>query len=125
MYQMKYVDGLNYLDQLKDYVETSVLHKENMQLTTIIQKAENFEKVEEIEHAVQMEDPLSHTEKLIDISDANIDANIDVNIDAKIDENIDVNFDENIDKNLEEIEESEDFDLIEIVKDEISDKGEI
>ena len=55
---MKYVDGLNYLDQLKDYVQTSLSIKHN----TIAHKVEQSEDVE------QMGDPLSINEKVEEIN---------------------------------------------------------
>ena len=73
---MKYVDGLHHLDQLKDYVQTSL---------SIVQK------VEQSEHVEQMGDPLSMNEKV---------------------------------EKMEADEESNEFDLLDIVKSEIDDEGE-
>ena len=50
---MKYVEGLNYLDQLKDYVQTSLSIRQNVQHTTVIQKVEQSNGIlhrEEIEN---------------------------------------------------------------------------
>ena len=54
---MNFVDVLNYLDQLKDYVQTSLSTRENVQQqTTIVQKVEQFDHFEgEDEHSEDIE----------------------------------------------------------------------
>ena len=54
---MKYVDGLNYLDQLKEYVQTSLSIRQNVQLTPLAHKVEQVE--EKNEDVDQIEDPFS------------------------------------------------------------------
>ena len=56
MIQKKYVDGLNYLDQLKDYIQTSLSSRQN------VQKVEHIEDDEHSENIEHMADPLSFSE---------------------------------------------------------------
>ena len=81
---MEYADGLNYLDQLKDYVESSLSVRQNVQ------------KVEQTEN--KMEDSLAFKVEGIE-NDENMEAF--------------------------ELEGNEEFDLFDIVKQEISDEGRI
>ena len=55
---MNYIESLNHLDQLKDYVQTSLSSRQNVQQTTIIQKVEHFEQDEGSEQSevVQQKD---------------------------------------------------------------------
>ena len=41
--QIKYVDGLKYLDQLKDYIQASFLIKQDIKPTSLAQKTHNNE----------------------------------------------------------------------------------
>ena len=59
---MKYVDGLNYLDELKDYVQTFLSSRQNVHQTAIVQKVEHIENDEHSENTEHMADPLSFSE---------------------------------------------------------------
>ena len=49
MIQKKYVDGLNYLDQLKDYVQTSLSSRQNVQQTVQeVEQSEALDKSEQV-----------------------------------------------------------------------------
>ena len=61
---MKYIDGLTYLDQMKDYVHTSLSSRQNVQQATIIHK------VEQSENDDRIGDPL---EMMEEIEDGNIE----------------------------------------------------
>ena len=63
---MKYIDGLNCLDQLKDYVQTSLSSRQNIQQSSIEQK------IEENEDEEQIEDPLMFREIVEEIKSEEI-----------------------------------------------------
>jgi len=57
--KMKYLDGLNYLDQLKDYVETSLSMRQNVIESSVIQKVEQ-EESENKGHFLESQDDSSN-----------------------------------------------------------------
>ena len=63
---MKYIDDLNCLDQLKDYVQTSLSSRQNIQQSSIEQK------IEENEDVGQIEDPLMFREIVEEIKSEEI-----------------------------------------------------
>ena len=77
---MKYIDGLNCLDQLKDYVQTSLSSRQNVQQSLIEQKIEENEDVE------QIEDPLMFREIVEEIKSEEITKEV------KASEDLDLNF---------------------------------
>ena len=108
---MKYVDGLNYLDQLKDYVETSLSSKQNVQ-AVIVQKVEPRDYTEDCEYSKQSRDPLSQEEKEKSGEATEI---VEQTICVEI-KNEEI---------MEEVEPSaESTDLIDEVKEEITNEGE-
>ena len=108
---MKYVDGLNYLDQLKDYVQTSLSSKQNVQ-AVIVQKIEPRDYLEDCEYSEQNRDPLSQEEKEKSSEATEI---VEQTIDVEIKK----------EEIMEEVEPSaESTDLIDEVKEEITNEGE-
>ena len=108
---MKYVDGLNYLDQLKDYVQTSLSSKQNVQ-AVIVQKAEQRDYVKDCEYSEQNRDPLSQEEEEKSGEATEI---VEQTIDVEIKK----------EEVMEEVEPSaESTDLIDEVKEEITNEGE-
>ena len=63
---MNYIESLNHLDQLKDYVQTSLSSRQNVQQSSIEQKIEENEDVE------QIEDPLMFREIVEEIKSEEI-----------------------------------------------------
>ena len=106
---MKYVDGLNYLDQLKDYVQTSLSSKQNVE-TIKVEKRDYIIYTEEVVHSEQNRDPLSLNEK-----EKHGEAD---NIVEETDEEI------NNDENIEEVEPGAELDLISIHKEDITIQGD-
>ena len=97
---MNYIESLNHLDQLKDYVQTSLSSRQNVQQITIVQRDELFEQdecSEQSEDVQQIEDPLSLKEEL--------------------EENKSV-------EKMEGVSTAGMYDLIEIFKEEASDEGD-
>ena len=112
MIQIVYVDGLNYLDQLKDYVQTSLSSKQNVQ-AVIVQKVEQRDYVKDCEYSEQYRDPLSLDEKE---KSGEANKTVEQTIVVKI-KNEEI---------MEEVEPSaESTDLIDEVKEEITNEGTI
>ena len=97
---MNYIESLNHLDQLKDYVQTSLSSRQNVQQTTIVEKDEHLEQdegSEQSEVVQQTEDPLSLNEELEEKKSVD---------------------------NIEAVSTAKMFDLTDIFKEEGSDEGD-
>ena len=112
---MKYFDGLNYLDQLKDYVQTSISSRQNVHQTAIVQKIEHIEQIDEQgENTEHLADPLSFSEIGDQSSDSGKLGELP-NMNEKVDEF----------KNEYKDEPSVDLDLIDVIKEEMINEGDI
>ena len=65
---MKYVDGLSYLDHLKDYVETSISNRQNFKQTSSVQGIQENERSQYGQNCLQIENTRTLNVKL-DASD--------------------------------------------------------